>query len=90
VRSCRAATSDLEWYLTALYRSSMSNEMPETFARRMRLSSIAIFTAIAVTLAALIAITIASHETSPAAMKITGPVTRLPAANSGLLPVIDR
>lgn len=70
--------------------SHMSNEMPETLARRMRLSSIAILTAIAVTLAALIANTIASHETSPSTVKITGPVTPLSAGNSGLLPIIER
>jgi hypothetical protein len=83
----------MEWYLTALYRSHMPNETPETFTRRMRLSSIAILTAVALTLAALIATTItSSHETSPTAVKTTGPVTRLPATgtNSVLLPVVDR
>jgi hypothetical protein len=89
----------MEWYLSALYRSHMPNDMPETFTRRMRLSSVAILTAVALTLAALIATMITSHETSHTVVKTTGPVTQLPTAadtttaadtNSGLLPVVNR
>jgi hypothetical protein len=71
----------------------MPNEMPENLNRRIRHCSTAILTAIALTLAALIAFTIASQETSTSAVKTTGPVTRIPAAtdaNSGLVPVINR
>jgi hypothetical protein len=69
----------------------MPNELPPTFARRARLSSKAIFTAIALTLAALVAIAVAAHDHSTATVKTLGPVSRLPVdPQSVLVPVIDR
>jgi hypothetical protein len=70
---------------------SMPHEMPETFARRARLSSKAILTAVALTFAALGAIAIASRETAPAVVKTFSPVSQEPTAiSSGLLPVVNR
>jgi hypothetical protein len=69
----------------------MSNETPETLARRVRLSSIAIMTAIALTVAALIATMITSRDAAPTAVKTFGPVTKIPVGvDSGIVPVIDR
>jgi hypothetical protein len=69
----------------------MENEVPDPFARRARLSSKAIATAVLLTLAAAIAIAIASHETTTADIKTMGPVTRLPIdSTSVLVPVVDR
>lgn len=69
----------------------MSNEMPKTFARRARLSSKAIFGAIALTLAALIAIAIASHDQTSTTVKTFGPVTQDPVeSKSALVPVVNR
>jgi hypothetical protein len=74
--------------MTAINRV-MPHEMPDTFTRRARLSSKAILAAVALTLAALAALAIASHESSPTAVKTLGPVTELPSVNSGLVPVVD-
>ena len=69
----------------------MPNETPETLARRVRLSSIAIMTAVALTVAALIATMITSHDVAPAVVKTLGPVTKIPVdVNSSIVPVIDR
>ncbi|WP_144061281.1 hypothetical protein [Hyphomicrobium denitrificans] len=65
--------------------------MPQTFARRARHSSKAIVTAIVLTLAALIALTIAARDNGPKSVKTFGPVTSAPVGvESGLLPVIHR
>jgi hypothetical protein len=70
---------------------SMPHEMPETFARRARLSSKAILAAVALTFAALGAIAIASQQTAPAVVKTFSPVSQEPTAvSSGLLPVVNR
>jgi len=70
---------------------NMQHEMPETFARRARLSSKAILAAVALTFAALGAIAIASRDTTPAVVKTFSPVSQEPAAvSSGLLPVVNR
>jgi hypothetical protein len=69
----------------------MSNEMPQTFARRARHSSKAIVTAVALTLAALIALAITSRDNSPKSVKTFSPVTSTTVSvESGVLPVIHR
>ena len=69
----------------------MQHEMPETFARRARLSSKAILAAVVLTFAALAAIAVASRDTTPAVVKIFSPVSQEPVdVNSGLLPVVNR
>lgn len=81
----------MELYCTADYRYEMSNQLPETFARRARHSSKAIVTAVALTLAALIALTIAARDKGPKSVKILGPVTTVPVnVDSGLVPVVHR
>lgn len=65
--------------------------MPETFARRARHSSKAIASAIALTLAALIAFLVTSRDTSPTVVKTADPVTKGSVSiQSGLVPVVDR
>ena len=72
-------------------RQGMPKEIPRVFARRARLSSKAIITAIALTLAALAAIAVASHEERKTSVKELGPVTQLPAeTGSDLVPVVNR
>lgn len=65
--------------------------MPQTFARRARHSSKAIVTAVALTLAALIALTIAARDNGPKSVKTFEPVTSAPVGvESGLVPVVIR
>ena len=81
----------MEVRLTAGYRREMSNEMPQTFARRARHSSKAIVMAVALTLAALIALAIASRDNRPKSVKKFSPVTATPVSvESGMLPVVHR
>jgi len=69
----------------------MPKEMPQTFARRARLSSKAIVTAIALTLAALVAIAVAAREETATTVKTFGPVTHAPIdGRSVLVPVVNR
>jgi len=69
----------------------MPNELPQTFARRARLSSKAIVAAVALTLAALIAIAIAASDKDSTTVKTLNPVTHLPAQEkSALVPVVNR
>ena len=65
----------------------MTKEIPQVFARRARLSSKAIFTAVALTLAALMAMAIASHRETQTSVKTLSPVT----VESGalLVPVVS-
>ncbi|HET6389757.1 hypothetical protein [Hyphomicrobium sp.] len=68
----------------------MTKEIPQVFARRARLSSKAIFTAVALTLAALIAMAIASRRETQTSVKTISPVTQLPAESDSLLvPVVS-
>ncbi|MBS0238365.1 MAG: hypothetical protein JSS54_10485 [Proteobacteria bacterium] len=67
----------------------MLKEIPQVFARRARLSSKAIVTAVALTLAALAAMAIASRQDTKASFKTVSPVTQLPSGNRPLLvPVV--
>ncbi|WP_290995770.1 hypothetical protein [Hyphomicrobium sp.] len=67
----------------------MSKEIPQVFARRARLSSKAIITALALTLAALAATAIASRQETKTSVKTLSPVTQIPAGNRPLLvPVV--
>ncbi|MGO4684659.1 hypothetical protein [Hyphomicrobium sp. 2TAF46] len=67
----------------------MPKEIPQVFARRARLSSKAIVTAVALTLAALAAIAIASRQDTKTSVKTLSPVTQLPAKDRSLLvPVV--
>ncbi|MBN9246580.1 MAG: hypothetical protein J0I81_03875 [Hyphomicrobium sp.] len=67
----------------------MSKEIPQVFARRARLSSKAIITAVALTLAALAATAIASRQETKTSVKTLSPVTQIPAGNRPLLvPVV--
>jgi hypothetical protein len=91
----RVARQPAEWsvIIRLIIDQGMPNEMPETFARRARLSSKAILTAVALTLAALIAIGIAARDGAPAIVKTLGPVSRVAVpvdGNSGLVPVVNR
>jgi hypothetical protein len=73
--------------------SGMPKELPDVFARRARLSSKAIVTAIVLTLAALAAIAIATGRGTQTSVKELGPVTKIPAdtrSAAALVPVIDR
>ena len=72
-------------------RQGMAKEISRVFARRAWLSSKAIITAIALTLAALVAIAVASHEERKTSVKELGPVTQIPAEpESVLVPVVNR
>ena len=68
----------------------MTKEIPQVFARRARLSSKAILTAVALTLAAFVAMVIASHRETQTSVTTLSPVTQS-AAESGtlLVPVIS-
>jgi hypothetical protein len=77
----------------------MTNDMPQSFVRRARLSSKAIFAALALTLAALIALVIASRDKDTTTVKVLSPVTNVsspdtsePASTStsALVPVVNR
>ncbi len=72
--------------------SGMPKELSHVFARRARLSSKAIVTAVVLTLAALVAMAIATRRGTETSVKELGPVTRIPADGSSvaLVPVIDR
>lgn len=72
----------------------MTKEIPQVFARRARLSSKAIITAVALTLAALAAIAVASHHETNS-VKTVSPVSQWPVDNgadkgSVLVPVVAR
>jgi len=72
-------------------RQGMTKEIPQVFARRARLSSKAIVTAIALTLAALAAIGIAARPETKTSVKTVSPVSQWPADNgSVLVPVVAR
>ena len=69
----------------------MPKELPDVFARRARLSSKAIVTAIMLTLAALVASAIASRQEAKTSVRDLDPVTRLSVGvGSMLVPVVDR
>jgi hypothetical protein len=69
----------------------MPKELPDVFARRARLSSKAIVTAVMLTLAALVAIAIASRQETKTSVRDLDPVTRLSVGvGSMLVPVVDR
>ncbi|HML28371.1 MAG TPA: hypothetical protein PKE16_05950 [Hyphomicrobium sp.] len=69
----------------------MPKEISQVFARRARLSSKAIVTAIVLTLAALVAIAIASRQETKTSVRDLNPITRI-SAEPGLVlvPVVDR
>jgi hypothetical protein len=69
----------------------MPKEISQVFARRARLSSKAIVTAIVLTLAALVAIAIASRQETKTSIRYLDPITRISAeTGSVLVPVVDR
>ena len=69
----------------------MPKEISQVFARRARLSSKAIVTAVVLTLAALAAIAIASRQETKTSVRELDPVTRVSVGTgSVLVPVIDR
>jgi hypothetical protein len=73
----------------------MAKEIPQVFARRARLSSKAIVTAVALTLAALAAMAVASHQETKNSVKTVSPVSQWPVDNgvdngSVLVPVVAR
>jgi hypothetical protein len=68
----------------------MPKEISQVFARRARLSSKAIVTAIVLTMAALAAI-MASRKEIKSSVKSLDPVTRISAGvGPGLVPVVNR
>ncbi|WP_045835028.1 hypothetical protein [Hyphomicrobium sp. 99] len=72
-------------------REGMPKEIPQVFARRARLSSKAIITAVALTLAALAAIAVASHRETKTSVKTISPVTQVTVESESLLvPVVAR
>ena len=91
MRMCaRVARHPAEWSLVGLLSNSsqMTKDIPQTFARRARLSLKAILTATALTLAALMAVAIASRQKT---VETFGPVTRVPVEKKLLLvPVLSR
>jgi hypothetical protein len=75
----------------AKYRSRMFKVESDSFARRVRLSLLAIASAVGLTIAALMAIAIASRTNDTTAVKTFGPVSREPVdTQSTILPVINR
>lgn len=74
----------------------MTNDMPQSFVRRARLSSKAIVAALALTLAALIALVIASRDKDTTTVKVLSPVTDVSpvpsdtSSSSALVPVVNR
>ena len=69
----------------------MPKELSQVFARRARLSSKAIVTAIVLTVAALAAIAVASHQERQASVGASNPSPKLSiGTGSILIPVIDR
>lgn len=69
----------------------MTKEIPQVFARRARLSSKAIVTAVALTLVALAAMAVASRHETKTSVKTVGPVSQWPVENgSVLVPVVAR
>jgi hypothetical protein len=69
----------------------MPKEISQVFARRARLSSKAIVTAIVLTLAALAAMAAASQQQIKTSVRSLDPATRVSVgAASVLVPVIDR
>jgi hypothetical protein len=89
----RVARHPAEWSLVvplAIDRG-MPKELPQNLARRARLSSKAIVTAIILTIAALAAVAIAARQQSASSVKTLGPVTQIPVeSDSVLVPVVDR
>jgi len=90
----RVARHPAEWstVIPLSIDQGMPNELPQTFARRARLSSKAIIAAVALTLAALIAIAIAaSDKDTTTTVKTLSPVTHMPVEEkSALVPVVNR
>jgi hypothetical protein len=77
--------------MTVSIDQDMPKEVSQVFARRARLSSKAIVTAIVLTLAALAAIAVASRQERQTSVREIDPVSRLSdGAGSALIPVIDR
>lgn len=69
----------------------MPKELSQVFARRARLSSIAIVTAVVLTLAALAAVIIASQQETKTSVGSLDSDTRVSVGDgSGLVPVVDR
>ncbi len=69
----------------------MPKEISQVFARRARLSSKAIVTAIILTLAALAAIAIAAQQETKTSVRDFEPATRLSVGSgSVLVPVVNR
>ncbi len=69
----------------------MPKEISQVFARRARLSSKAIVTAVILTLAALAAIAIAALQETKTSVRDVEPVTRLSVGSgSVLVPVVNR
>jgi hypothetical protein len=69
----------------------MPKIVSQVFARRARLSSKAIVTAIVLTLAALVAMAIASRQDAQTSLRDIDPVTRISVGTgSVLVPVINR
>jgi hypothetical protein len=70
---------------------SMPKEISQVFARRARLSSKAIITAVILTLAALAAIVVASRQETKTSVRNLDPMTHVSIGpSSGLIPVVDR
>jgi hypothetical protein len=89
----RVARHRAEWSIAVplTIDHDMLNEMPQTFARRARLSSKAIIVAIALTLAAVLALAITSRDKETTAVKTVSPVTHAPLLDkSVLVPVVNR
>jgi hypothetical protein len=77
--------------MTVSIDQDMPKEVSQIFARRARLSSKAIVTAIVLTFAALAAIAVASRQERQTSVRQLDPVSRLSVgAGSALIPVIDR
>jgi hypothetical protein len=69
----------------------MPKELSQVFARRARLSSIAIVTAVVLTLAALAAVIIASQQETKTSVRTLHSDTRVSIGDSSdLVPVADR
>jgi hypothetical protein len=83
-----------DWRLVMLLSigQGMAKEIPQVFARRARLSSKAIVTAVVLTLAALAAIAVASsRQETKNSVKTVSPVSQWPVDNgSALVPVVAR
>ena len=77
--------------MLALIDQDMPKEISQVFARRARLSSKAIFTAIALTLAALAAMAIAARQDTKTSVSTLEPSRQISVeSGSVLIPVVDR